>query len=364
VEVRGLRLTDLRNYERAEVAFDEGLNLVVGANGRGKTNLLEAIYVASSSASYRPGGNRSLIRWGCERAFMNLDAAVSARSVRIDVEVSSTGAIRTLINRAAPHGSLLESALAVVLFSPDDLAIVQGPPEGRRRFLDHAAARIRPRALATRREFERVLRQRNGLLKAAQSNPKALSSLDTWDEQFIEKGSALVEVRLQTLEKLRPQASKYQAAVSGGASEVGMAYAASWADRLDDPHSELASALEASRSSDLDRGVSLVGPHRDDVEITLAGSDARIYSSQGEQRTIALALRLAEHDVVKDERGQEPVLLLDDVFSELDDSRRGHLAEAVAGTGQAIVTATSAEGLPLDPAKVLRLEGGGVLHDG
>lgn len=355
MEARGLRLTDFRSYERAEVAFEEGLNLVVGANGRGKTNLLESIYVAASAGSFRPGNNRSLIRWGCERAFVNLDTVVSARRVRIDVEVSSSGAMRTLVNRAAQAGHL-EGALLVVLFSPDDLAIVQGPPERRRRFLDHAAARIRPRALATRREFEKVLRQRNGLLRGARSNPRALASLDAWDEQFVLKGSQLVEARLETLEKLRPQVSKYQAAVSEGASEVGMAYAASWSDLLDDPRSELAAALESSRSSDLDRGASLIGPHRDDVEITLGTAEARIYASQGEQRTIALALRMAEHDVVKEERGLHPVLLLDDVFSELDDSRRGRLAEAVAGARQAIITATSHQGIPLEPAKVVALD--------
>src|SRR5439155_17741551 len=206
-------------------------------------------------------------------------------------------------------------------------------------------------ATVERQEFERILRQRTGLLKASASSQRALATLDVWDESFARAGAVLVRNRLSVLERLRPEVVRRYRAVAGSEAEVALEYRAAWMEGPPGGEEEireaLAAALAKTRPRDLERGVSTTGPHRDDLEVLLDGTDARVFASQGEQRSLALSLRMAERDLVAESRGEDPILLLDDIFSELDDARREHLVAMVAGSGQTIATATTAAGWPL-----------------
>jgi DNA replication and repair protein RecF len=364
VLLESLTLEDFRNYEASEVAFSDGLNLVIGRNGQGKTNLLEAIYFVSRLSSWRPGPNSTLIRYDSDRAIIRsvFKATSADRKTRVDGEISPSS-LRVLVNGVPLYQADRTSLPATVLFSPEDLVLIKGAPEGRRRYLDHLAGSLRPMASGQRLEFERVLKQRNGLLKAAQHNPRALKSLDAWDEQFVKAGAALIADRLSALEAISQLAPSHHKEVSGESAELAVRYAASWsaAPGPETIVEDLREAVEGSRPADRDRGMTQVGPQRDDLEVSLGGQDSRVYASQGQQRTISLALRLAERGAIKEARGEDPVLLLDDVFSELDDERRERMTELVSSSGQSIATATSATGIPLRANKVLSVGAGKVI---
>jgi DNA replication and repair protein RecF len=371
LQLRSLRLTDFRNYADAAVEFRPGLNLVVGRNGQGKTNLLEAINVLSGLGSHRGAAGEAMVRQGAERAVLSGTGSAGGRDVRVDAEVKRTGGTRLLVNRVAVERMSASSSagmLVAVAFSPDDLVIIKGGPEERRRLLDQGAARVRPLGATERQEFERVLRQRTGLLKAAPTSHRALATLDVWDESFARAGAVVVRNRLAVLDRLRPEVLRRYRSVSGLAGEVSVEYKASWLEpgtastaSEEGLRAALFDALAKARSRDLERGVSTVGPQRDDVEVLLEGADARLFASQGEQRTLALSLRMAERDLVAANRGEDPILLLDDIFSELDEVRRGHLVEMVAASGQTIATATSGAGWPMAVSQTLTVEAGRVL---
>ena len=363
MEVEVLELTDFRNYAELQVSFRPGLNLIIGLNGQGKTNLVEALHALSVMGSHRTSVNSALVRQGEERAIVRADVSSRRRKVHLDLEVKRAGGMRMLVNKVPlDRARDAEAVIATILFSPEDLSLTKGGPEERRRFLDHAASRLRPVAGQERLEFERALKQRNGVLKASQSNERALRTLSSWDEQVVRTGAAVVTHRLRVLEGLRPLFEKGYAEVAGSDEHPGAVYRASWCTEVPAEEEEIADVilawLEASRSKDIERGITTAGPHRDDLEITLSGSEARTFGSQGEQRSLALALRLAERDLVSEARGEDPVLLLDDVFSELDDERRERLAELVMGGGQTIATATSPEGLPISPEQTMRVQAG------
>ncbi|HEY4939333.1 MAG TPA: DNA replication/repair protein RecF [Actinomycetota bacterium] len=371
MQLRSLRLTDFRNYADAAVEFRPGLNLVVGRNGQGKTNLLEAINVLSGLGSHRGAAGEAMVRQGAERAVLSGTGSAGGRDVRVDAEVKRTGGTRLLVNRVAVERMSASSSagmLVAVAFSPDDLVIIKGGPEERRRLLDQGSARVRPLGATERQEFERVLRQRTGLLKAAPNSQRALATLDVWDESFARAGAVVVRNRMAVLDRLRPEVLRRYRSVSGQAGEVSVEYKASWLEpgtastaSEEGLRAALFDALAKARSRDLERGVSTVGPQRDDVEVLLEGADARLFASQGEQRTLALSLRMAERDLVAANRGEDPILLLDDIFSELDEVRRGHLVEMVAASGQTIATATSGAGWPMAVSQTLTVEAGRVL---
>lgn len=373
MEVIRLELTDFRNYGQVDIELAAGVNAVVGRNGQGKTNLLEAVYVLSSLASHRVSSSVPMIRHGTDRAVVAGSGEIRERQTRVDVELRSGAGVRARVNRVAMDRHRHDLAgFASVLFSPEDLQLAKGGPEERRRFLDHVSAGARPLAAVERLEFERVLRQRNGALKASQFNPRAASSLDVWDEQFARAGAVLVRNRLEVLTRLRPIAQSHYrvlVATSGGEKAPTMSYRASWVARdveIDEEGSEeelmsqISLALAESRSREVERGTSLVGPQRDDLDLMLGNEEVRTFSSQGEQRTLALALRLGERDLVADARGESPILLLDDVFSELDDSRRAQLGDLISKGGQTIATATGADFLPVDPSRILTVDDGKV----
>src|SRR5207245_2539848 len=318
-----------------------------------KTNLVEAINVLCGLGSHRGATGEAMVRQGAERAVVSGSGRAGGREVRVDGEVRRTGGTRLLVNHVPLDRLGAPVPLVAVAFSPDDLVIVKGGPEERRRLLDQGAGRLRALATAERQEFERVLRQRTGLLKAAASSQRALATLDVWDESFARAGAVLVRNRLAVLDRLRPEVLRRYRAVAGSAAQVALEYRAAWMEGApgarggeEEIREALAAALAKARPRDLERGVSTAGPHRDDLELLLDGADARVFASQGEQRNLALSLRMAERDLVAESRGEDPILLLDDIFSELDEVRREHLVAMVSGSGQTIATATTGAGWP------------------
>jgi DNA replication and repair protein RecF len=374
VRVDGLALEDWRNYERESLELSRGLNLVVGLNAQGKTNLLEAVYCLSGFGSPR-AADAALVRHGCERALLHAAAVRREREVRIDLEVRPGKGTRALLNKTPVQPRLLGDVCVSVFFGPDELSLIKGSPDGRRRFLDELVVKLRPARDGLRREFERTLKQRNALLKSAPrgGSSSVAATLDVWDAALARAGAALTAARLEALAGLVPLAAKRYEEVAG-AGRLELEYASSWVDGDAEPDAtaleeRLRDAIEAARPREIERGVSLVGPQRDDVTVLLASGgtpgaelqDARVYASQGDQRTCALALKLGEHDLLSDALGEQPILLLDDVFSELDPSRRAWLADAVRSIGQTLVSTAEPEGVEaLSPDKVVEVAGGKV----
>lgn len=351
MRVDALALEDWRNYERQSVELSPGLNLVVGANAQGKTNLLEAVHCLSGFGSPR-AADAALVRHGCERALLHGSVERRGRAVRIDLEVRPGRGTRALLNKTPVQPRVLGDVCVSVFFGPDELSLVKGSPDGRRRFLDELIVKLRPARDGLRREFERTLKQRNALLKSAPrgGSSTVASTLDVWDAALARTGAQLTAARLEALAGLIPLAAKRYAEVAG-AGTLALEYSSAWVEEVAyadaaSLEARLRDAIAETRTREIERGVSLVGPQRDDVTVVLGGVDARVFASQGDQRTCALALKLAEHDLLSDALGEEPVLLLDDVFSELDPSRRGWLADAVRSIGQTLVS--TAEPVALD----------------
>lgn len=374
MRVDQLGLEDFRNYVRGSLEFAPGLNLIVGPNAQGKTNLLEAVHCLGGLGSPRTQDS-ALVREGAERGILHADVTRGGRTVRIDLEIKSTGSTRALMNKTQVRSirSLGEVTVSV-FFGPDELSLVKGSPEGRRRFLDDLVVKLRPARDSLRREWERVLRQRNALLRSAPRTRSASTeaTLEVWDEALVKAGAALTAARLQAVGLLVPHSARRYAAVAGHGG-IALGYVSSWVeegfsesaleapDAIDEDalRKMLAARLEEVHVKELERGLSLAGPHRDDVSVKLPGTDgsvllnARTHASQGDQRTAALALKLGEHDLLTEALDDQPVLLLDDVFSELDPSRRAWLAESVASVGQTLITTTSVEDVGLSNVEAI-----------
>jgi DNA replication and repair protein RecF len=338
VALRRLWLTDFRSYREAEVTFAEGVTAIVGANGQGKTNLLEAIAYAGTQSSFRGASSEVMVRAGCDRAYVRADVVRDGRELLIETELAASGRGRMQVNKQrVQRGRDLLGLLPTTVFTPDDLVLIKGGPAERRRYLDETLVLLRPSHDALRSEVERILRQRNTLLKQAggRLTPDVETTLDVWDAKFADAGQRWAEARRELVGALTPAVTEAAAHLSGGAVEIGLAYESAWLAE------GLAVALAAGRDADVRRGLTLVGPHRDELAVTLAGLPARTQASQGEQRTLALALRLGAHRLAADRLGVPPVLLLDDVFSELDPGR-SHALLAHLPAGQTILTTASA----------------------
>ena len=346
-------LTDFRSYAEAEVELAPGLTALLGDNGQGKTNLLEAVGWLATLGSFRGAPTEALVRRGAERAVIRAEGEREGRKILLEAELVASGRNRVLVNRQPLKKARdLLGVVRVSVFSPDDLELVKGGPTERRRYLDEALVASHPRYDALRTEVDKVLKQRNALLKGCggRLDDGAAFTLDVWDAKLVESGGKLAEARRNLLDRLAPVLSETYDAVAHGPADVQVGYLAEWAA------AGLAEALAAARRDDVRRGVSTVGPHRDDVELQLGGMPARTHASQGEQRSLALALRLAAHHVITDVTGSSPILLLDDVFSELDPDRSDALLDNLP-SGQTLLT--SAHGLPprARPDLVLRLAG-------
>lgn len=339
-------LTDFRSHAQAEIHPAPGLTAIIGANGRGKTNLLEAVGYLATLSSFRGAPNEALVRSGSDTAVVRAHVQREGRELLVEVEIPVTGRTRAQVNRQRLNRTRdLLGALRVTVFAPDDLDLVKGGPAARRHYVDDLLVATHPRNDVLRSDLERVIRQRNALLRQAHGrlDADAAVTLDVWDHKLVELGEQLGERRAELVAKLAPElSSSYARVVQGGdaagpPTEIGISYEPHWREK------GLAAAIEDVRGDELRRGVTLVGPHRDEVVLTISGLPARTHASQGEQRSLALAMRLAGHSVVTDIAGVSPVLLLDDVFSELD-PHRSHALLANLPAGQTLLTAAS--GLP------------------
>jgi DNA replication and repair protein RecF len=367
VRVLHLSLTDFRNYASAEVALARGPNLFVGRNGQGKTNLVESLGYLATLGSHRVSSDAAMIRQGTDSAIVRARLESEGRELLAEVQINRTGANRAQVNRSAIKPRELPRYFTSVLFAPEDLALVRGEPSGRRRFLDELLVTRAPRFAGVQADYDRVLRQRNTLLKSARaSGVKAgqLGTLDIWDERLVALGTEIVVARERLVADLAPEVARSYAAVAGEdhAARLSTVLSIRGATVDDDapapeaPTEQVApaevadvfrEALARVRPSELDRGLTLVGPHRDDLFLSLNGLPARGYASHGESWSFALALKLASAAVVRAEATTgDPVIVLDDVFAELDGSRRERLADAVADYEQVLITAAVEEDVP------------------
>jgi DNA replication and repair protein RecF len=356
VYVRHLELVDFRNYLRVNVELEPGACVFVGRNGQGKTNLIEALGYVATLGSHRVATDAPLIRIGATRAVVRTAVVHDGRELLVELSIEPGKANRARLGRS-PLTRVRDvlGALRMVLFAPEDLALVRGEPAERRRYLDELLTLRQPRFAGVRADYERVLKQRNALLRTSYLSRRSgggerdLSTLDVWDVHLARHGAELLAGRLELCAALAPLVDKAYDAVSAGRGDAVISYTGSWTEGTVDegtattPRSvseleeRLRAALAESRSAEIDRGVTLVGPHRDDITLTLGEVPAKGYASHGESWSYALALRLAAYDLLRSE-GIEPVLALDDVFAELDTGRRERLAELVADASQTLVT--------------------------
>ena len=368
--VAHLSLHDFRSYASVDVELEAGVTAFVGSNGQGKTNLVEAVDYLSRLSSHRVATDAPLVRAGTEQALVRASVVRDGRTAVLEVELNPGRANRARINRSPlPRARELAGIVRAVVFSPEDLALVKGDPGGRRRFLDELLVLRTPRLAGTIADYERVLKQRNTLLKSlyaarGSSRDAALATLSVWDDQLVTAGSELLAARRALIADLAPYLGKAYEAVARGASrdDARMEYQSTvvpeGADAEDvvprPSRDELLDAFRAEiarrQADEIQRGVTLVGPHRDDLVLTLGPGDeerlpVRGYASHGESWSFALALRLAAFDLLRAD-GDDPILILDDVFAELDAARRDQLARLVAGAEQVLVTAAVEADVP------------------
>lgn len=413
-----LSLTDFRSYAQVDLTLAPGVTVLVGSNGLGKTNLVEAIGYLATLSSHRVSQDGPLLRFGTEVALIRAQLVRGEQKVMVEVEINATRANRARINRANPvRAREILGLCRTVLFAPEDLALVKGDPGNRRRFLDDLLVVLLPKHVGTRSDYDKVLKQRNALLKSARSqhfsrsgvSESHLATLDVWDQHMAVAAAKLLEARLELLNRLRPHLAEAYAQLTDGSKVLRALYRSSIDQQVPaadpepayrDMHDAVSSdafgepsggalpevpdgedlslysveelaqryraELVASRTRELERGMSLVGPHRDELDLLLGNAPARGYASHGESWSIALALRLASFHVLDEDKhvaGNQPILILDDVFAELDAHRRRKLALMVAVAEQVLVTAAVGEDIPeeLSGSTVKVIPGGVIL---
>jgi DNA replication and repair protein RecF len=385
VYLEHLSLTDFRSYAQVDLALGPGVTVLVGSNGIGKTNLMEAIGYLATLSSHRVSSDGPLLRFGTDRSLVRARVVRGEQTTVLELEINASRANRGRINRSNPvRARDLLGICQTVLFAPEDLALVKGDPANRRRFLDELLVSLIPRHSATRTDYDRVLKQRNALLKSARTGkftPAHEATLDVWDQHMARAGAELLHARLELVERLRPHLAKAYAQLTDGSKEAGAVYRSTLQNLMDDDAGaglgagsgsaaagsaaaeELSylsveelteryvQAFAGSRRKELERGISLVGPHRDELELILGEAPAKGYASHGETWSMCLSLRLASYYVMLDDArtgGSAPILILDDVFAELDVQRRRKLAAIVSGAEQVLVTAAVDADIPAE----------------
>ena len=378
-----LSLTDFRSYAQVDLAFEPGVTVLVGYNGIGKTNLMEAIGYLATLSSHRVSSDGPLLRFGTDRALVRARLVRGGQTTVLELEINAGRANRGRINRSNPvRARDLLGICQTVLFAPEDLALVKGDPSNRRRFLDELLASLIPHHAATRSDYDRVLKQRNALLKSARGGKFTSgheATLDVWDQHMAKAGAELLHARLELVERLRPHLARAYAELTDGSKSADATYRSTLQNQMDDDGAPLPGGLRTavpgtavepddlralsveelteryvrafaeSRKKELERGISLVGPHRDDLELVLGQAPAKGYASHGETWSMCLSLRLASYYVMLDDArtgGSAPILILDDVFAELDVQRRRKLAAIVSGAEQVLVTAAVDADIP------------------
>ena len=354
-----LWLTDFRSHRSLELDFDAGVTALIGPNGSGKTNIVESIAWLTSMRSFRGAPNDALIHRDSEVAIARAQLRSDQRELLLEAEVPRSGRVRVQMNKQRMQRKDLLGVMSVTVFAPDDLELIKGSPGERRSYLDDVVVSLHPRNEPIRAKVDKILKQRNALLKGVHGrlDTDAAFTLDVWDSKLAEAGDQLGALRADAIERLSPLVSSALQAVAGGNHDVSLRYVAPWFE------TGLNAALTESRNDDVRRGITTVGPHRDEIEVLLNAMPARTHASQGEQRSLALALRLAGHELVRGTTGVAPLLVLDDVFSELDDNRSTALIGALPA-GQTLVT--SAIDLPPGALtdRLVRLDSMGVVNVG
>lgn len=348
-----LALADFRSYSAVDVRLEPGTTTFSGSNGEGKTNLVEAVGYVATLGSHRVSSDGPLVRHGAQRALIRAAVTGAVGDALVEIEVNPGRANRVRLNRAPltkPRDVL--GVLRTVLFAPEDLTLVKGDPGERRRYLDELLVAMAPRYAAVRADYDRVLKQRSALLKSAgvkggrsaAAREAMAATLDVWDAHLAKAGAELLTARERLVTSIEPLVAKAYAAVSGDRGPAAIAYRRSFTEQ-GPAEQALREALMAARPSELERGVCLVGPHRDELELSIRELPARGYASHGESWSLALALRLASFELLRAGR-DDPVLILDDVFAELDADRRERLASLVADAEQVLVTAAVLADVP------------------
>ncbi|MEV0671315.1 DNA replication/repair protein RecF [Mycobacterium sp. NPDC050441] len=359
--VRRLGLTDYRSWAHVELELEPGRTVFVGPNGFGKTNLVEALWYCATLGSHRVASDAPLIRAGEQRAIVSSIVVNEGRELAVDLEITNGRANKARLNRSpvrSPREIL--GVLRAVLFSPEDLALVRGDPGERRRYLDELATTRRPAIAGIRADYDKVVRQRTALLKTAagaryRGDHSVLDTLDVWDGHLAAHGAALIAARIALVEQLHPEVQKAYQLLAPSSRPAAIRYRSGVEAIANAPGPEsvefyeaaLLDALSRRRDAELDRGVCLVGPHRDDLELWLGDQPAKGFASHGESWSMALALRLGAYELLRSD-GVDPVLLLDDVFAELDTARRQALAAVAGEAEQVLVTAAVGEDIPRD----------------
>ncbi|MFW0170666.1 DNA replication/repair protein RecF [Rothia sp. P4278] len=369
-----LSLMDYRTYRLLNLPLTPGVTVFLGPNGVGKTNIIEAVDYTAQLASHRVSQDSPLVRVGAQRAYIRTRTVRGNQQTVLEFEIAPGKSNRVRINRAAPVRA--REALGVtrtVLFSPEDLQLVKGEPVGRRRFIDDLAVSLRPAVAAYRSEYEKILRQRNSLLKSMRGRRVSVQedafTLEVWNQQLATSGAYLLQARLRTLSLVLPQLQRAYGQLTDGSKSVSINYESTVFPTIsgqtlpqaalmgvEDIKQALIRALEQKRSEEVERGITLVGPHRDDLALELGGIPVKGFASHGESWSYALALKLAAwyvHLADNDSTGASPILILDDVFAELDTARRHRLGAIVAGAEQVLVTCAVVSDIPQELGQIV-----------
>jgi DNA replication and repair protein RecF len=360
MRIDNLELVNYRNYESLKLDFSPGINVFIGENAQGKTNIMESLYVLSMAKSHRTSNDKELIRWDAEYGKIKADVFRKYGKLPLEISFSKKGKKAKVNHLEQKRLSDYVGQLNVVMFAPEDLHLVKGSPQIRRRFIDMEIGQISPVYLHDLVNYQKLLKQRNHILKQHYGK-QAINDVmfEVYTEQFIEAAVKIIQKRFRFMELLQKWAEPIHHGISRGLEQLEIRYQPISGLKPEWTPVEMASflgdKLQEVKKRELERGVTLVGPHRDDLQFFVNGYDVQTYGSQGQQRTTALSLKLAEIELIKQEVGEAPVLLLDDVLSELDDFRQSHLLNTIRGSVQTFVTTTSVDGIQHDTIQSARL---------
>lgn len=369
MKLLNIRLHGYRNYKQLELTTDSNVNLFVGPNAQGKTNLLEAMFVLALTRSHRTHKEKELIAWDTDRASIAGVVEHKYGSATLELAISSQGKRAKINGLEQKKLSSFVGSLNVVMFAPEDLEIVKGSPAVRRRFLDMEIAQVQPAYMHHLAQYQKVLAQRNNLLKQIGGRPSddQYVMLDIWNAQLADHGSKIMVRRQNFIQKLELWADEIHRGITGGQEQLRIRYEPSFdCDEMNEETTvfdQFMVKLSHVKDQEIRRGATLVGPHRDDLVFFINQKEAHIYGSQGQQRTAALSLKLAEIELIREEKGEYPLLLLDDVLSELDHSRQTQLIETFQGKVQTFITTTGIESVNMDrmaDARIYRVNEGAV----
>lgn len=371
MHIEQLYLKNFRNYDALDITFDDKVNVIIGENAQGKTNLMEAIYCLAFTKSHRTSKEKELIKWNQEYAKIEGRMMKRKQSVPLEITISSKGKKAKLNHLEQRRLSDYIGAMNVVMFAPEDLTLVKGPPQTRRRFIDMELGQIQSTYVYHLAQYQKILKQRNSLLKQMQRREvKNVTMLEVLTEQLIQHAATLLERRFTFLKLLRKWAGPIHFGISHELEELEIKYDASIDVSEDENQEKIENnyfhKFQEIQEKEIERGTTLVGPHRDDLIFYVNGKDVQTYGSQGQQRTTALSLKLAEIELIYNEIGEYPILLLDDVLSELDDFRQSHLLNTIQGKVQTFVSTTSVDGInheTLKKAEVFRVTNGTVVAE-